>query len=144
MSHVTGGEDNDVYHILSSGGRTIINNFAHDREMDTLFLNVSHLSIVCSRHGWDLLIGYCQTHSVRIKNWFSHGQKEFHRHIHITTADRVDVEAIKTDLNGDQYRTKCVAVSVDRYQSSFRQHLELTGRFYHVQGVMGSNYSDYM
>jgi hypothetical protein len=35
-------------------------------------------------------------------------------------------------------------VSVDRSQSSFGQHLELTGRFYHVKRVMGSNYSDYI
>ena len=55
-SHVTGGEDSDVYHIATSGGRAIINNFAHDQEMDTLFLNVSHSSIVCSRDEWDLLI----------------------------------------------------------------------------------------
>ena len=65
-------------------------------------------------------------------------------HIYITTADGVVVEAIKTDLNGDQHHTKCVAVSVDRSQSSFGQHLELTGSLYHVKQVMGSNYSDYI
>lgn len=142
FSHVTGGEDNDVYYIPTSGGRAIINNFAHDEETDTLFLNVSHSDIVCSRDGWDLVIGYCQTHAVRVKNWFSHGLEEFHRHIYITTADGVVVEAIKTDLNGDQHRSKCVAVSVDRSRSSSGQHLELTGSLYNVKQVIGSNYSD--
>ena len=46
-SRVTGGDDNDFYHIPANGGKAIINNFAQDEEMDTLFLNVSYSDIFC-------------------------------------------------------------------------------------------------
>ncbi len=143
-SRVTGGEDNDVYYIPSSGGRTTMNNFAHDEEMDTLFLDVSYSSIFCSRDNWDLVIGYCQTHAVRIRNWFSHALEEFHRHIYITTADGVVVEATKTELDDASHHINCAAVSVDKSKSSSGQVITLTGSFSEVKQVTGSNYSDHI
>ena len=90
-----GGNDNDFYHIPSTGGKAIINNFAHDEEMDTLFLDVDFADIFCARDNWDLIIGYCQTHTVQIENWFSHGAEEFYFHLHLSTADGVVIDVAK-------------------------------------------------
>ena len=144
-SRVTGGEDNDVYYIPSSGGKATINNFAPDEEMDTLFLNVSYASIFCSRDNWDLVIGYCQTHSVRIRNWFSHALEEFHRHIYITTADGVVVEVTKTEIDDSvNHLVKCAAVSMDKSKNPSGEVIRLTGSFSEVKQVIGTNYSDHI
>jgi hypothetical protein len=127
-SWVTGGDDNDFYHIPANGGKAIINNFAHDEEMDTLFLNVSYSDIFCARENLDLVVGYCQSHVVKTKNWFSHGLEEFHRHIYITTADGVVVEVIKSDLKLNYYSTLCAAISVDKFRSSSPWRISVTNR----------------
>jgi Ca2+-binding RTX toxin-like protein len=142
FSRVSGGEDNDVYYIPSSGGKTVINNFAHDEEMDTLFIDIDYSSIFCRRDVWDLVIGYCQTHAIRIRNWFSHALEEFHRHIYVTTADGVSFEAKTTETDAANYHVKCAAVSIDKSRSSSGQQVRLTGNFSEVIQVKGSNYSD--
>ena len=141
-SHVTGGDGNDMYHIPSNGGKTVINNFAQDEFMDTLYLNVSYLDIFCERDKWDLLIGYCQSHAIKIEKWFSHGAEEFHRHIYMTTGDGVVIEATRTGVSNSQYGTSCAAVSVDKSRSSSSETVTLSGRYSEVKQVVGSNFSD--
>ena len=141
-SRVAGGNDNDFYHIPSTGGKAIINNFAHDEEMDTLLLDVNFSDVICARDKWDLIIGYCQSHAVQIENWFSHGVEEFHRHLHISTADGVVIDVTKSDLDVDNHRTFCAAVSVDKSKSSTGVTIALIGTFSEVKFVLGSNYSD--
>ena len=141
-SHVTGGDGNDMYHIPSTGGKTVNNNFAQDEQMDTLFLNVSYHSIFCERDNWDLLIGYCQSHAIKIENWFTHGVEEFHRHIYVTTGDGVVIEATRTGVSNSQYGTSCAAVSVDKSRSSSSETVTLSGRYSEVKQVVGSNFSD--
>ena len=141
-SRVAGGDDNDFYHIPSTGGKAIIDNFAHDEEMDTLLLDVSFSDIFCTRKKWDLIIGYCESHAVQIENWFSHEAEEFYRHLHISTADGVVIDVTKSDLNVDNHRTYCAAISVDKSKSSVGVTVTLTGSFSEVEFVLGSNYSD--
>ena len=143
-THVAGGDDNDLYYIHANGGRAIINNFAHDQEMDTLFLNVSHQRIRCMRNEWDLLVSYCQdtSHSIKIKNWFSHGNEEFHRHIYFATQDGVVIEVTDSGLNNGQHQVSCNAVSIDKSSSTSAETLILTGSLSEVKQVTGSNYSD--
>ena len=90
-SHVYGDEGNDVYFVPAAGGRAIINNFALDEEMDTLFLNVSYSNIRCYRDGEDVIVSYCNTHSIKLKNWFTSGIEQFHRHVFLTTKDGVGI-----------------------------------------------------
>ena len=143
-SHVSGGDDNDLYYIGAKGGRAIINNFAHDQEMDTLFLNISHHSVTCNRNEWDLLISYCQdtSYAIKMRNWFVHGNEEFHRHIHIATKDGVVIEVTESELSNGQHQVNCNAVSVDKSSSTSAETLILTGLLSEVKQVTGSNYSD--
>ena len=141
-AQVTGGEDNDLYFLQPNGGKTIIDNFAHDEEMDTLFLNVSYSDLVCHRDGLDLLVSYCTTHAVKVKNWFAHANEEFHHHMYIATMDGIGVEVMKTDLSGTQHDVTCAAVSVDKSRSTSSETVILTGSFSEVTQVIGSNYSD--
>ena len=141
-SHVYGDEGNDVYFVPAAGGRAIINNFALDEEMDTLFLNVSYSNIRCYRDGEDIIVSYCNTHSIKLKNWFIHGNEQFHRHIYLTTTDGIGIEVVKTEINEEEYDVTCDAISVDRFRSKVSQHIELTGSFANVQQVTGSRYDD--
>ena len=141
-SHVYGDEGNDVYFVPAAGGRAIINNFALDEEMDTLFLNVSYSNIRCYRDGEDVIVSYCNTHSIKLKNWFISGIEQFHRHIYLTTKDGVGIQIAKTEINGEEYKVTCDAVSVDRFRSKSRQDIELRGSFANVQQVTGSDYDD--
>ena len=141
-SRVTGGDNNDFYHIPTSGGKAFINNFAHDEEMDTLYLDVSYSDIFCARNKQDLVIGYCQSHTVHVQNWFSQGIEEFHRHIYISTADGVVVEVTKSELDQSNHRTLCAPVTIDKSKSSMGQSVTLTGDFSNVKQVIGSNHSD--
>ena len=72
-SHVLGDEGNDVYFIQPGGGKAVINNFAIDEEMDTVFFNFNYSSIYCYRDDRDLVVGYCDTHYIKIMNWFVTG-----------------------------------------------------------------------
>ena len=141
-SHVYGDEGNDIYFVPAAGGRAIINNFALDEEMDTLILNVSYSNILCYRDGEDVIVSYCNTHSIKLKNWFIPGNEQFHRHIYLTTKDGIGIKVVKTDINEEEYEVTCNAVSVDRNQSKVSQHIELTGLFANVQQVTGSPYDD--
>ncbi|XP_033647599.1 uncharacterized protein LOC117307061 [Asterias rubens] len=142
-SRVAGGDDNDLYFIYANG-RAIIDNFAHDQEMDTLFLNVSHERIRCARDEWDLLVSYCQdtSHVIKIKNWFSHGKEQFYRHIYLATQDGVVIGVPKSEVNNAQYQISCSAVSVDKSSSTSAETLTLTGSLSQVKQATGSNYSD--
>lgn len=120
--------------MFQTQGRAIINNFSHDEEVDTLFLNVSYSSINCSRERWDLRISFCESHS---ENWFSHGLESF-RHIFITTADGVAIEPQRTNTSN----ASCMAISIDFSNSLVGQQVELKGSFEHVRQVIGSNFSD--
>ena len=141
-SHVYGEEGNDVYFVPAAGGRAIINNFALDEEMDTLFLNVSYSNIRCYRDGENIIVSYCNTHSIKLKNWFISGIEQFHRHIYLTTKDGVGIQIVKTEISVDEYQVTCDAVSVDRHQSKSSQSIELTGSFSNVQQVTGSDHDD--
>ena len=139
---VSGGEGEDLYYIQPTGGKTIIDNFAIDEGIDTLYFNVSYDSIRCTRDNWDLLIGFCDTHNVRVKNWFNHENDEFYRHIQMVSKDGILMEPTSAEVDGDEYSISCDAVVVDRTGSTEGQTLILTGRFEHVKDVYGSNYSD--
>ena len=143
-TRVSGGNDNDLYYVHAGGGKTIIDNFAQDQEMDTLFLNVSYNIIRCERREWDLLIKYCQesSHAIKIRNWFVHGNEEFHRHIYLATMDGVVVEVTNSELNNNQHQVNCNAISVDKSGSTSAETLVLTGSLSEVRQATGSNFSD--
>ena len=144
QAQVSGGDGIDLYYLQPSGGKTIIDNFAIDEAIDTLYFNVTYENIKCTRHDWDLLIGYCDTHIVRISNWFNHDHNEFYRHIHILSKDGILMEVTETEIEKGSYKISCDAVIVDKTGSEEGQVIALTGSFSHVTNVYGSNFSDHV
>ena len=144
-SHVSGDEGNDVYFIQPGGGKAVINNFTIDEEMDTVFLNFNYSSIYCYRDDKDLVVGYCDTHNIKIMNWFVTGNQNFYRHISLATKDGIGVEVTGSDLDdNNDHEVHCKAVVVDKYGSTQSLHIELEGPFSEVKTCVGSNFSDYI
>ncbi len=139
---ISGDNGKDLYYIQPSGGKTIIDNFAIDDLSDTLYFNVSFNNIKCNRDDWDLVIGFCDTHLVRLKHWFNHEQDEFYQHIYIISNDGIIMEATESEINSGKYSISCGAVIVDKTGSSEGQEINMIGRFSHVKDAYGSNYSD--
>ena len=70
-SKVIGGNGRDTYIIPASGGKTVIDNYSADEDMDVLYLEVDFMNIVAEKHGNDLDLKYNDDHHVIIQNWFS-------------------------------------------------------------------------
>ena len=142
-AHVTGGTGHDLYYLGTHGGNTVIDNFAFDKLSDTLWLNVSHVHVVCGRKGFDLLITYCGTHMVQIKEWFFPVQNQFRQHLILLTRDGIQLKVKDFGVKDDNYQVACVPVSIDRSKSTTAQHLNLTEEQYReVVTVTGSKVSD--
>ena len=142
-AHVTGGEGHDLYYLGSHGGNTVIDNFAYDKLSDTLWLNVSHAHVICGRKDYDLLIAYCGTHLVKIRNWFSPAIHDFRRHLVILTRDGVQLKIKDMGFLGDRYVVDCVPLSIDLSKSDKGQYLDLSKPPYtEVVTVTGSSKKD--
>ena len=139
---ISGDNGKDLYFIQPSGGRSIIDNFAIDEEMDTLYFNVSFENIKCNRHNWDLLIGFCDSHFIILRNWFNHEKNEFYRHLNILSKDGIIMEPTETTINNGEYSISCDATMIDKTESKEDQQITLAGKFSRVKNVFGSNYSD--
>ena len=130
-SHVTDGSRRDLYYLGTHGGDTVIDNFAFDKLSDTLWLNVSHEHVVCGREDFDLLLAYCHTHMVRVKEWFFPVQYEFRRHLVLLTRDGIQLKVKDMGVVNDAiHKVDCVPVSIDRSKSSLAQRLDLTEEQY--------------
>ncbi len=142
-SIVSGDDGNDLYFVQSNSGNTFINNFALDEKQDTIFLNISHFNVHCYRDGKNLILSYCKTHKIHVKNWFVHGNGgEVHRHVYVTTKDGVVMTATDKTLDGEEIDVECTPFSVDKSPSKNGVSIILTGSFSDVVYVTGSNYSD--
>ena len=142
-SRVTGGTGHDLYYLGTHGGNTLIDNFAFDKLSDTLWLNVSHVHVVCGRKDFDLLITYCGTHMVQIKEWFFPVQNQFRQHLVLLTRDGIQLKVKDFGVKDNDYQVACVPVSIDRSKSTTAQHLNLTEeQFREVVTVTGSKVSD--
>ena len=142
-AHVTGGVGHDLYYMGTHGGNTIIDNFAYDKLSDTLWLNVSHPHVNCGRKDYDLLIAYCGTHLVKIKNWFYPNLHDLRRHLVILTRDGVQLNVKDMGFSDNSYLVDCVPVSVDLSKSGKSQYLNLTKPPYtEVVTVTGSTKAD--
>eukprot|EP00794_Sanderia_malayensis_P019567 gene19569-21499_t len=129
-SRVVGGMGHDLYYLGSHGGNTIIDNFAYDKLSDTLWLNVTHDHVMCGRKNYDLLIQYCGTHFVQLKNWFYPVSHDFQRHIVLLTRDGVQLKVEDLGFKNGRYLVDCVPLSVDRSKSSTNQCLILNKQPY--------------
>ena len=144
-AHVTGGSGHDLYYLGTHGGNTVIDNFAFDKLGDTLWINVSHVHVVCGRKDYDLLITYCGTHLVQIKEWFFPVRNEFQRHLILLTRDGIQLKVKDMGVKDDTYQVACVPVSIDRSKSLTSQRLILTDEQYReVVTVTGSKTNDYI
>ena len=144
-SQVSGDEGNDVYFIQPGGGKAVINNFAIDEEMDTLFLNFNYSGVYCYRDDKDLVVGYCDTHNIKLTNWFVTGNQNFYRHISLATKDGIGVEVTGSGLdNNNDHDVQCKAVVIDKYSSTESVNIELSGAFSEVKKCVGSNFSDHI
>ena len=143
-SHVTGGSGHDLYYLGTHGGNTVIDNFDFDKLSDTLWLNVSHDNVICGRKGYDLLIAYCGTHMVQVKEWFFPVRNDFQRHLVLLTRDGIQLKVRDMGVvNNTIYQVDCVPVSIDRSKISTGQNLNLTEeQFREVVTVTGSMADD--
>ena len=141
-SRASGDEGNDLYYLQPDGGKAVINNFALDEEQDTIFLNVSHENVHCFRTQWDLFVTYCGTHEIQLKNWFVHGNEEYHRHVYIVTNDGIGIEVTETAIDQDDIQANCKPVSVDKSRSKQGEVVILGTGFENVKQVTGSNFTD--
>ena len=142
-AHVSGGEGHDLYYMGTHGGNTVIDNFAYDKLSDTLWLNVSHRHVICGRKDYDLLVQYCGTHMLMIKNWFYAVTHDFRRHLVIITRDGVQLKIKDMGILKNNYMVDCVPVSIDLSKSGKSQYLDLRKPPYtEVVTVTGSTKSD--
>jgi hypothetical protein len=81
LSRSTGGKGSNDYIFQSGSGKAIIDNFAEDGESDMIFINVNFNSIRCRQTNIDLDVTHGFSHHMRIKNWFSTGNANYHRHL---------------------------------------------------------------
>lgn len=144
-SNVNGGEGSDIYRLMSTGGKTVIDNFALDQLQDALLLNISQSHVVCKRERHDLFITYCGTHVVIIKEFFYPVANEFRRHLVISTNDGIQMKVIDTDVSSETngYNIDCVPYIVDKRKHTDGQVLDLSkSPFTYVATVMGSRGDD--
>ena len=142
-SHVTGGTGHDLYYVGTHGGRTVIDNFALDKLSDTLFLNVSHNHVICGRKDFDLVITYCGTHMVQVKEWFFPFENEFRQHLVIIARDGIQLKVKDLGIEDDKYKAACVPISVDKSKSTTSQIIDLReGQYLDVVTVTGSQQGD--
>ena len=139
---VSGDEGSDLYYLQPDGGKAVIDNFALDEEQDTIFLNISYKSVQCYRKEWDLMVEYCGTHEILLRNWFVHGNAEYHRHIFIVTQDGIGIEVTETEIELNKVEASCNPVSVDKSRSEYDENIRLENDFKHVKQVIGSNNID--
>ena len=138
----SGDEGSDLYYLQPDGGKAVINNFALDEEQDTIFLNISYENVQCYRSDWDLIIKYCGTHEILLRNWFVHGNAEYHRHIFIVTQDGIGIEVTETEIEQNKVEASCNPVSIDKSRSKHGGKIVLENDFENVKQVTGSNYTD--
>ena len=142
-SYVTGGKGHDLYYLGTHGGKTVIDNFDYDKLSDTLWLNVSHEHVICGRKDYDLLVQYCRTHMVIVKNWFYPVTHDFHRHLVILTRDGIQLKIKDMGFLNEKYTIDCVPVSVDLSKSRKGHYLDLSRPPYtEVVTITGSTKSD--
>ena len=143
-SHVLGNDGEDLYFIPPSGGKALIDNFALDEKMDTLYMNISYNDMSCYRQDWDLVVSYCESHAAYLKRWFIQGENHMYfRHINIITNDEIEISVTDTGISGNNYQTICNPISIDKSRSKIGVHLDLTDiEFVEVKRAVGSNFSD--
>ena len=143
-SHVLGNDGQDLYFIPPSGGKALIDNFALDEKMDTLYMNISYNDMSCYRQDWDLVVSYCESHAAYLKRWFIQGENHMYfRHINIITNDEIEISVTDTGISGNNYQTICNPISIDKSRSKIGVHLDLTDiEFVEVKRAVGSNFSD--
>ena len=156
-SHVVGGEGPDMYILQNDGGVVIIDNFAHDKVQDVLFINVSFNEIQCQRHDSDLHILYKESHYAKVFNWFaSNNQKPF-QHMVFRSYDGmifspVDHGYSETgldslfDLSQHVYYIECRIHIVEKSNADSGQYIDAEGTtpydLRHVLMILGSEYDD--
>ena len=142
-SYVTGGKGHDLYYLGTHGGKTVIDNFAYDKLSDTLWLNVSHEHVKCGRKDYNLLVQYCGTHMVVVKNWFYPATNDFQRHLVVLTRDGVQLKIKDIGLLNEKYTIDCVPVSIDLSKSTKGNYVDLSRSPYtEVVTITGSTNSD--
>ncbi|KAL3880793.1 hypothetical protein ACJMK2_033004 [Sinanodonta woodiana] len=139
--HLDGGRGHDSYFIPWYGGLTVIENFAEDAAVDSLFINVSYNVVHCDRHKDDLHVQYCGERTVVVQNWFGSTARTFHQHLRIITNDGVTLEPFETNIENNSI--DCYPTYVDLSHKTEGNIIDLSQlSFQHVARIVGSNFTD--
>ena len=156
-SHVIGGEGPDMYILQQDGGVVIIDNYAHDKVQDVLFINVSFNQIQCQRHGSDLHIWYKQSHYAKVLNWFASNNQKPYQHMVFRSYDGMifspvdhgykDVELdSQMDYSQHIYYIECRIHIIEKSNEKSGLIINAEGKtpydVSHVIMILGSEYDD--
>ena len=86
QSFLKGGRGADTYVLQAYTKSTVIDNFSVDDDLDVLRLNVTYDDVTCSRQHNNLVIGFCDSRKVTLKNYF--GEPVYYKqHLRFLTDD---------------------------------------------------------
>lgn len=146
MASVSGGNGKDVYIVQSDGGRTIVDNFAEDDQLDMIVVNVVFTNIECKKSSVDLDVIYSQSHHIRVSNWFISGDTTYYRHMSFRSLDGiifVPKVVIPQETQTEPTQVDCNAVAIDKSSEKGSVTLSLEGGKYKgVKQVIGSDHED--
>lgn len=135
-SVVSGGNGHDTYIIPSSGGRTVINNYADDLLEDVLFVQVDFEQLYVDRIQSDLILKHGHDHDITVRNWFSG-----HRMGHLTfKANNGVIFNVTIGVYGQAF-TKPVAVLLTGDKEKHTIDVS-KGKWKNVMVITGSDASD--
>ena len=148
MTSVSGGNGKDVYIVQSDGGRTIVDNFAEDDQLDMIVVNVVFTNIECKKSSLDLDVIYLQSHHIRVSNWFISGDTTYYRHMSFRSLDGIifiPKVVIPEETQTQPTRVECNAVAIDKSSEKGGVALSLEAEEYKgVKQVIGSDHKDVM
>ena len=92
---LTGGSGQDTYNMEEDSGSDTINNYAEDKQQDSMLIHVQFADISASRTGQDLVLSAATLHVV-LQNWFV---GEEYQHCEFVSEDFIVFQVNSTDLS---------------------------------------------
>ncbi|CAB3988060.1 Hypothetical predicted protein [Paramuricea clavata] len=112
---------------------------SHAKRLDMIFINVNFNSIRCRQTNKDLDVTHGFSHNIRITNWFSGGNANYHRHLSFLSREGV----IFLPMKLSESSVNCVAVALYLRSENWPQNVLLSRLLLSsVKQVSGSNYTD--
>ncbi|XP_065916665.1 uncharacterized protein [Dysidea avara] len=134
--YLEGGDGQDVYVIKEGDGFVIINNYADDNMVDTILFGANCVDIKVKLQCGTLVLAAHETNPIKmikilIVNWFH----PLYQHLLVRSIDGIVFE-LPRSVAGHQ---STIAKTIDFSKVTSDNHIRLTGKWSHVERVIGSN-----